>query len=348
MPQPLITFDGVHKVFNETKDRVHAVNDVSLTINAGEIFGIIGYSGAGKSTLVRLINGLEPATGGTITVDGNEISGMTEKQMRPVRAEIGMVFQQFNLFNSKSVANNIAYPLRLASWKKPDIDARVTELLEFVGLSDKARAYPDQLSGGQKQRVGIARALATNPKILLADECTSALDPDTTREVLDLLREINKKFGVTVIVITHEMDIVKYMCGRVAVMEDGRVAEMGPVYDIFTRPKQAVTRRFVKSSMRDIPHPETVVRLAKTNPGRLLAIEISDETGSTRHINELLAQHGVEGRTVYGGIREIAGRPFGTLTMSLRGSTEATDAVIAGLKQQTPVEEFDLETGLAL
>lgn len=202
--EPIIVFDHVSKEFRQrgSKQSTRAVDDVSLSIGAGDIFGIIGYSGAGKSTLVRMINALEQPTSGSVTVLGERVSAMGESKLRPVRQKIGMIFQQFNLFSSKTVAQNVAYPLKLDHWRKDYQDKRVAELLEFVGLSDHANKYPAQLSGGQKQRVGIARALATNPKILLADEATSALDPETTSEVLDLLKRVNEQFGITIVLLS--------------------------------------------------------------------------------------------------------------------------------------------------
>lgn len=236
MSDPIITFDHVVKEF-KTRGRganiARAADDVSLTIDRGDIFGIIGYSGAGKSTLVRLINALERPTSGTVTVLGTDITSLSETKLRPIRQKIGMIFQQFNLFSTKTVAQNIAYPLQLDHWRKDYQDRRVNELLEFVGLSEHANKYPSQLSGGQKQRVGIARALATNPEILLADEATSALDPETTTEVLALLKRVNEEFGITIVLITHQMNVVQQIAGRVAVMSAGRVVESGDVYDVF-------------------------------------------------------------------------------------------------------------------
>ena len=228
----MVVLNNVTKEFKVGKKTVTAVNGVDLTINKGEIFAIIGYSGAGKSTLVRLINGLEAITSGSLTVDGFEIAGKRESQLRQVRTNIGMIFQQFNLMNSRTVAGNVEFPLIVAGWDKAKRAERIAELLDFVGLADKAKNYPDQLSGGQKQRVGIARALATSPSLLLADESTSALDPETTAEVLDLLKKVNAELGITVIVITHEMDVVSTIADRVAVMENGRVVESGNVYDV--------------------------------------------------------------------------------------------------------------------
>src|SRR5690554_3318517 len=257
-PMPIVSLSEVSKSYPPAKRGAAplvAVDDVSLDIEAGDIFGIIGYSGAGKSTLVRLINALELVTSGTVEVDGRVISGLLERQLHDVRRGIGMIFQQFNLFNSRTVAGNVEYPLQVAGMPAAERKARVTEMLEFVGLADKARNYPDQLSGGQKQRVGIARALATNPKILLADESTSALDPETTQDVLNLLKRVNAELGITVMVITHEMDVVKYLCDRVAVMELGKVVEHGDVYRVFSAPEHPATRRFVGTALRDRPSP---------------------------------------------------------------------------------------------
>ena len=342
MADPIITFDGVHKVFEGSKP-VHAVNGVSLAIEAGEVFGVIGFSGAGKSTLVRLVNGLEPVTRGRIVVDGFEVSAMTEKELRTVRPEVGMIFQQFNLFQSKTITENVAYPLRLAKWDAARRRARVAELLEFVGLTDKADAYPAQLSGGQKQRVGIARALATSPKILLADECTSALDPQTTREVLDLLRRVNDELGVTIVLITHEMDVVRYLCDRVLIMEDGHAVETGDVYSIFAHPQQEVTRRFVHTALRDRPSADALARLARSHPGRIVTVPVTDDADASGDRAAVFARHGVVAQLVYGGIVEISERPYGSLTYALEGPDAAVDAALAELEASGGYEEHARE-----
>lgn len=337
----LIRFEDVRKTYPTDSGELHAVDGVTLDIHAGEVFGVIGYSGAGKSTLVRLINGLEPATSGRVIVGRHEVSAMSEKKLRPVRTRVGMVFQHFNLFNAKTVADNIGYPLKLDGRKKNETEARVRELLDFVGLTDKARAYPDQLSGGQKQRVGIARALARNPEVLLADEATSALDPETTRDVLQLLRRVNEEFGITIVVITHSMDVVKYICHRVAVMENGKVVESGEVYDVFSRPTHPMTKRFVGSALRDRPDETQVERLRATHPGRLVMVNIDEQSGgSTTRFFETLSDHGVDGAIVYGSITEIGDRPFGTLTLTLTGADANIDAAIADLATLTTVEEI--------
>jgi len=280
-PDAIVTFRDVSKVFVSGGQEVRAVDGVTLDIASGEIFGVIGYSGAGKSTLVRLINALERTTAGSITVDGVDITTLREGQLRSVRSKIGMIFQQFNLMSSRTVASNVAYPLKVAGWSADKRRARVAELLEFVGISDKARRYPSMLSGGQKQRVGIARALATSPKILLADEATSALDPETTQDVLALLRKVNRELGITVIIITHEMDVVRSTCDRVAVMEHGRVVEVGDVYSVFADPQERATRAFVDSALRDRPTADVLERLRHRHPGRLVTVNVHED-GTSR------------------------------------------------------------------
>ena len=226
----VIKLEHVSKTFGRETDGVHAVRDVAIHIAPGEIFGIIGYSGAGKSTLVRCINLLERPTAGTVTVDGQELTRMPERELRQARKKISMIFQLFNLMPSRTVEQNVAFPLKGSGLSREETDRKVRELLELVGLPDKAEAYPSQLSGGQKQRVAIARALASDPKVLLCDEATSALDPQTTQSILRLIRDINQKTGITVVVITHEMAVVKEICHRVAVMDKGRVVGEGRVF----------------------------------------------------------------------------------------------------------------------
>ena len=245
----MIYLKNICKTFiDDNKKEVHAVNDVSLTINDGDIFGIIGFSGAGKSTLVRCINLLERPTSGTVEVDGKDLTKLSEKELRESRKKIGMIFQHFNLFPSRTIFGNVAFPLQGSGLSKEEIAAKVRNLLELVGISEKENAYPSQLSGGQKQRVAIARALANDPDILLCDEATSALDPQTTKAILDLLKDLNKKLGITIVVITHEMAVVKEICNKVAVMEKGRVVEEGAVVSIFANPQEALTQNFIKTT----------------------------------------------------------------------------------------------------
>ncbi len=339
-PDAIVTFRDVSKVFVSGGQEVRAVDGVTLDIASGEIFGVIGYSGAGKSTLVRLINALERTTAGSITVDGVDITTLREGQLRSVRSKIGMIFQQFNLMSSRTVASNVAYPLKVAGWSADKRRARVAELLEFVGISDKARRYPSMLSGGQKQRVGIARALATSPKILLADEATSALDPETTQDVLALLRKVNRELGITVIIITHEMDVVRSTCDRVAVMEHGRVVEVGDVYSVFADPQERATRAFVDSALRDRPTADVLERLRHRHPGRLVTVNVHEDGTSGARMTKVLREHDVEGTIVFGGISEVAERPFGSVTWELLGSPAAIDAVLQALRSYTTIADL--------
>ena len=244
----MIELRHISKDFGTGEHAVHAVQDVSLTVETGEIFGIIGFSGAGKSTLVRCINLLERPTSGEVLLDWQELTALPPKQLRQTRKKIGMIFQHFNLMPSRTVAGNVAYPLRGSGLSREQIAAKVQSLLELVGIGDKADAFPSQLSGGQKQRVAIARALANDPSVLLCDEATSALDPQTTKAILHLLRDLNAKLGLTIVLITHEMAVVREICHRVAVMEHGRVAEQGEVFNVFVDPRQDITRSFIRTT----------------------------------------------------------------------------------------------------
>ena len=339
---PIVSLQGVTKSYPPTSRDgapVVAVDDVSLDIAQGDVFGIIGYSGAGKSTLVRLINALEPATSGHLVVDGVDITTLTERELRRVRGGIGMIFQQFNLFSAKTVRANIAYPLKLAGWAKADIDARVAELLAFVGLSDKAKAFPEQLSGGQKQRVGIARALATRPAILLADEATSALDPQTTHEVLELLARVNREQGVTIVVITHEMDVIQTLATKVAVMENGRVVEQGDVFEVFSNPRNPASQRFVGTVIKGVPSPAEQASLQARHDGRLVTFSFRDGDSSQAQVFLDLAEAALEFELVYGGINDIRGRAFGHLTLAIRGSDAAVDAALTEIRSHASVTE---------
>ena len=337
--EPMVTIDNVSKIFGKGKKEVAAVKNVSLTVKKGEIFAIIGYSGAGKSTLVRLINGLESTTSGTLTVDGFEISGKRDLELQKVRTNIGMIFQQFNLMNSRTVAQNVEFPLKVAGWSKGERTKRVQEMLEFVGLADRAKYYPSQLSGGQKQRVGIARALATKPSLLLADEATSALDPETTQEVLELLKEVNRELGITVIVITHEMDVVSSIADRVAVMEEGRVVETGSVYDVFSNPQTEVAQRFVATTVKQSPTGDAAAALRKNHKGYLVNVEIVEGNQELGKILAYLGSRNVRFNIVHGGIETLQGKAYGTLTLELLGDVTSIDAAVAELKTVTRVQE---------
>ena len=335
----LIEFRGVSKSFRSGDAAVSAVADIDLTIERGEIFGIIGYSGAGKSTLLRLINALEHATSGSVIVDGRDLTTLRERELRGVRAGIGMIFQQFNLFRSRTVFANIAYPLKVAGWPAERRKQRVAELLAFVGLTEKAWAHPDQLSGGQKQRVGIARALATNPAILLADEATSALDPETTADVLALLKRVNAELGVTIVVITHEMEVVRSIADRVAVLDSGRIIELGTVFDVFSNPQTATSRRFVGTVLRNQPAESDIERLRGKHAGRIVSARVHDDGRLGAVLSDAVGRHGVRFEIVFGGISALQGRSFGSLTLELLGEPAAVDALIADLRTVTEVEE---------
>ena len=269
----MIELTHISKNFASGGRTVHAVQDVSLSIGKGEIFGIIGFSGAGKSTLVRCINLLERPTSGSVTVDGKEMTALSARELRQARKKIGMIFQHFNLMPSRTVFGNVAYPLRGSGLSGEQIADKVHRLLELVGIGDKAEAYPKQLSGGQKQRVAIARALANDPNVLLCDEATSALDPQTTKAILRLLKNLNEKLGITVVIITHEMAVVKEICDRVAVMEHGRVVEQGEVFNVFADPRQEITRSFIHttSNLRKIEELiEEDSPVVQLKPGELI------------------------------------------------------------------------------
>src|SRR5690554_3266705 len=328
---PVIELTDVTKTFPPRargEQPLIALDNVSLEIEQGDIYGIIGYSGAGKSTLVRLINALERSTSGSIVVGGEELSTLRERELRRIRLGIGMVFQQFNLFTSRTVWGNVAYPLTVAGVPKEQHQQRISDLLHFVGLADKAHAYPDQLSGGQKQRVGIARALATSPRILLADEATSALDPETTREVLGLLKRVNEEFGVTIVVITHEMEVIRSIAHKVAVMDSGRIIERGDVFDIFSQPQAEATKKFVSTVVQAIPEPGELAALRERHPGRIVTLSFSDGDVAQSSVFLELAAAGVGFELIYGGINDIQGRTFGHLTLSLTGADAAITAAL--------------------
>lgn len=332
---PIVSLENVSKRYPSPQragDQVTAVDDVTLHIEKGDVYGIIGYSGAGKSTLVRLINALEPATEGRITVDDVEVTALSERELRAVRTGIGMIFQQFNLFHSRTVYGNVEYPLIVAGVPKEKRHARVAELLTFVGLADKAHAHPEQLSGGQKQRVGIARALATGPSILLADEATSALDPETTVDVLNLLRRVNAELGVTIVVITHEMEVVRSLADRIVVMEQGRIVETDGAFEIFARPRHPVTQRFVRTLIDDVPDDHTTTALRERHSGRLVTLSFRDESVSQSQVFAEIIGRGVEFELVHGGVEHVRGRAFGHLTVELRGDAAMVEEAVTAVR----------------
>jgi D-methionine transport system ATP-binding protein len=314
----VIVFDQVQKSYQVKGQAVPALQPTSMTIETGEIFGIVGHSGAGKSTLVRLINLLEPPTAGHILIDDENITRYSSAELRAFRRKVGMIFQHFNLLSSKTVADNIAFPMKLAGiYSAKEIRNRVDELLQRVSLGDQATKFPSQLSGGQKQRVGIARALACRPTILLCDEATSALDPQTTQSVLRLLADINKELGLTIVLITHEMDVVRRVCDRVAVMDAGEVVEMGAVTDVFLHPKHPTTRDFVFES--EHIDPEDMQRDLAQAKGRILRLTFRGESTYTPLLGSVARESGVDFSILSGRIDHIKDTPYGQLTLSLVG-----------------------------
>lgn len=335
----MIEFKNVSKTFSLGKREVHAVKDVSLSIEKGEIYGIIGFSGAGKSTLLRLVNMLERPTAGSVFIQDVNVSTLSAKDLRTRRRNIGMIFQNFNLFNSRTVAGNIAYPLKLSGMPKKEINERVNELLAFVGLSDKAKDYPDQLSGGQKQRVGIARALATSPDILICDEATSALDPDTTADILHLLKKVNQDLGITILLITHEMHVIQTICDKVAVMENGEVIESGEVFETFTNPKHTVTQRFIQSVQQDLPSKKLLDEWRSKGGTQLYRVIFKGEIASDPILSQVTRKHSVDFNIVYGSIRELQERFFGNLLVSFEGDSEAIGKVLKDLDAIVDIKE---------
>lgn len=337
-----VEFRHVNKTFRQGKNGITALDDVSISIPGGSIVGIIGYSGAGKSTLVRQINGLDIPDNGEILLDGKNIVGYSERQLRGIRRNIGMIFQQFNLLSSRTVAGNIAYPLKLQGLSATERRERVAELLDFVGLGDKGKSYPEQLSGGQKQRVGIARALATNPSLLLADEATSALDPSTTREVLELLRKVNEEFGITIVVITHEMEVVRTIADSVVVMEKGRVVEQGSVYEVFSTPKTDVAANFVATSLRNTPDRIEADEL-RVGSGRLFTVTMQEGAGFF-HAISAVERAGVSVNIVHGGVTTLQQHSFGRLTVRLTAQDAAGEQAVRqfheSLTTTTEIEEI--------
>ncbi|MBS1156961.1 MAG: methionine transporter ATP-binding protein [Proteobacteria bacterium] len=329
----MILLESLQKTYRSAQREVVALRDVSLNIAAGEIFGIIGHSGAGKSTLIRLLNRLEIPDAGRVLIDGTDVLGLDDAGLRAFRQQVGMIFQHFNLLFSKTVAENIAFPLRIAGGKtNRDIDARVAELLELVGLADQGDKYPAQLSGGQKQRVGIARALANRPRLLLCDEATSALDPQTTQSVLQLLLDINQRLGLTIVLITHEMDVIRSICDRVAVLDAGRIVESGPVTRVFLHPQHPTTRRFVQEA-EHVDENSQADDFAHV-PGRIVRLTFVGDATYEAALSRVIRQHVLDFSILAGRIERIKTTPCGQLTLALVGEEPAIDSALAQLAQQ--------------
>lgn len=331
----MIAIERVKKIFQTKNGPVQAVDDIHLNVEEGEIFGIIGYSGAGKSTLIRMLNGLETPTEGTVTVAGRAVSSIKGAELRKARQEIGMIFQHFNLLWSRTVRDNIAFPLEIAGVAKAERDKRVNELIELVGLDGRGDSYPSQLSGGQKQRVGIARALANNPKVLLCDEATSALDPQTTDSILDLLVDINERLGLTIVLITHEMHVIRKICHRVAVMESGRIVELGPVLDVFRRPEQPITKRFVQQVTEPEESKETIQHLIEQNPdGKIVKLTFVGMSTEQPVVSELIRTFSVGVNILQGKISQTQNGAYGTLFVQITGDPSEVAKAVAYLDAQ--------------
>jgi D-methionine transport system ATP-binding protein len=331
----MISIKNVRKVFPSKQGQLKAVDDVNLEINEGEIFGVIGYSGAGKSTLIRMLNGLELPSEGSITVAGRVISKIKGSELRKARQEISMIFQHFNLLWSRTVSENIAFPLEIAGVKGHEREKRVNELIKLVGLEGRENAYPSELSGGQKQRVGIARALANNPKVLLCDEATSALDPQTTDSILDLLVNINKSLGLTIVLITHEMHVIRKICHRVAVMESGRIVELGPVLDVFKNPQAPITKRFVQQVTEPEETKETAEHLLERyHSGQVVQLTFIGDAAEQPVITNLIRHSDVTVNILQGKISQTQSGSYGTLFIHLDGHEDAVVKAIDFIRTQ--------------
>ncbi len=346
----MIEFKQVSKTFATASGQVAAVKNVDLTINAGEVYGIVGFSGAGKSTLVRMLNGLETPTSGEVIINGKRIDNLKGKELRDQRKKIGIIFQHFNLLWSRTVLENIEFPLELVGVAKEERRKKAKHLAELVGLGERINAYPSQLSGGQKQRVGIARALATDPDILISDEATSALDPQTTDEVLDLLDEINEKLNLTIVIITHEMHVIRRLADKVAVMENGQVIEEGPVSEVFTHPKEELTKRFVSAEVdtkQTTDVKQVVTNLLEKNPqGKLVELKFHGQQVERPVINELSKSFPeLEISILEGSIHQLADKgTIGSLFVQLVGPAEQLKEALT-LLEKLHVEAKVIEHG---
>ncbi len=335
----MVRFEAVSKIYPAYRDKpgVQALQHIDFAIPRGSITGVIGRSGAGKSSLVRLINGLEKPTTGRVVVDGRDISSLVGRELRLAQRSIGMIFQHFNLLSSRTAADNIALPLEIAGWSKADIAVRVSELLDLVGIADKHDRYPSELSGGQKQRVGIARALATRPNVLLSDEATSALDPQTTRAILDLLANINREIGVTVVLITHEMSVVRQLAKEVVVIDAGNIVERGHVADIFTQPKHPITQSFLAEVLGDTIPVSLASRLEpQPIPGgrAVIRLQVRGTDAGDTIVARLARELAIDVALLSARIDEIGGQHVGSLIIGIPGGEATARQVLAHLSQQ--------------
>ena len=338
MADPIINLQDINVTFKQGKKVVHAVQDVSLQIQPGDIYGIVGYSGAGKSTLVRTINLLQKPTDGTVTVDGDTFFSdhrqqVSNKELQNKRRNIGMIFQHFNLLNETSVIENVLFALKHSDLDDDAQEKKALELLDLVGLKDKAEFYPVQLSGGEQQRVSIARALANDPKILISDEATSALDPQNTNQILDLLKSLNQKIGLTVVLITHEMDAVKRVANKIAVMEHGKIIEKGALQDVFLRPKEELTRQFVGGSLAAVDTLKAFNLDHLEDDEELFQLVYNSNNVTQSIIVELYKRLNVEASILYGNVEVLSGQPVGTLFIVVKGDANQREQAVDFLKQ---------------
>lgn len=334
----MLKLENIHKVYGQNKEkRIEALKGIDLEIEKGEIYGVIGFSGAGKSTLIRCVNLLERPSSGKVIVDGTDLLTLSPKALRKERKKIGMIFQQFNLLQAKTVFGNVAMPLILEGRPKEEVRKKVEELLSFVGLEDKAGQHPEQLSGGQKQRVGIARALATDPHILLCDEATSALDPETTESVLKLLKRVRNELGITIMIITHEMNVIRDVCDKVAVLEGGVVVEDGSVLDVFSEPKTQIAQNFVKTVLNDAI-PESIIKRIRNDDDssehQIYRVLFKGESTGNPLLSQVAKNFPIDVSVLHGMITELQGIPFGNLLLEFSGEKTAMDQAVDYIRKQ--------------
>ncbi|MFS0785182.1 ATP-binding cassette domain-containing protein [Shouchella sp. 1P09AA] len=343
----MIEFKGVSKTFSSNGQDIHALREIDLQIEKGDIYGVIGFSGAGKSTLIRTVNLIERPTAGEVIVNKENLMHLNSRQLQRAKRNIGMIFQHFNLLQSKTVFENVATPLRLVKTKKSAVNQRVNELLSYVGLEAFASRYPDQLSGGQKQRVGIARALASNPEILLCDEATSALDPETTSSILQLLKQINKEYNITILMITHELGVVREICNKVAVMDDGRIVEEGNVEKVLSQPVHETTKKFVRSIIPDdLPQKVKQHLENKESDERIYHVQITDDADQTALFNDLVHQ-GLNVSLLHASMHEIRETTFGSIYVRVKGDAVAQQAAQRYFdKTSSEIKEVTAHAGL--
>ena len=328
----MIEFKDISKQYELKGQTLHALNQINLSIPTGSIFGIIGYSGAGKSTLIRLINLLERPSSGQIIINGTDFTALDAKTLRQERANIGMIFQHFNLMQTKTVAANIEMPMKLLGWSKAEREKRLEELLDFIDLKHKRQAFPDELSGGQKQRVGIARALANHPKILLCDEATSALDPQTTQSVLQLLKKINQEQGITIVMVTHEMDVIETVCDYVAVMEKGDVIETGSTLQIFSQPQHPTTKNFIQTVLQQHLPVNILNNLENQNHHSIYCLKFLGSSAQETVIQAVIKQFDISLNILFANMTEINGSVIGQMFIQLLGDSAEISAAVQYLK----------------